>query len=103
MTDSMEELHKEAQRNNHQANSDDNEGGQDGSAASSVEAWFLWLIGHWLDLFQVAQIMEELFHRLVPLSLVTTNGPHYHGSQLRRDLRIHEKDRGRVLRDVLVH
>ena len=47
--------------------------------------------------------MEEIAHRLVTLILVTTNGPHYYGSQCRRELRIREEDRGRILRDMLVH
>ena len=81
MADSMDELHKESQRNNQQANGDDNERGYDRRTARLVEARCLWLVGHWLDLLQIAQIMEEIAHQLVPLSLVTTNGPHHYGSQ----------------------
>src|SRR5207248_4290373 len=62
MGDMMDELHKEAQCSNQQANGDDNEGGRDRSSARLVETWCLWLIGHWFDLFQVAQIMEEIAH-----------------------------------------
>src|SRR5713226_5717930 len=103
MADMMDELHKKAQCNNQQANGDDEEGGHDRSSARLVEAWRLWLIGHRLDLFQVAQIMEEIAHRLVALSLVTTNGPHHYSGQCWRELWIREEDRGRVLRNVLVH
>src|SRR5579864_5736160 len=99
----MDELHKEAQRTNQQENGDDNEGGHDHSSARLVETWCLWLIGRWLDLFQVAQIMEEIPHRLVPLILVTANGPHHYGSQCWRELRIREEDRRRVLRNDLIH
>src|SRR6266566_7459154 len=99
----MDKLHKEAQRDNQQANGDDYEGGRDRGSARPVEAWCFWLIGHRLDLFQVAQIMEELAHRLVTLIPVTTNGLHHYGSQCRRKLRIREEDRGRILRDMLVH
>src|SRR5579859_8055373 len=99
----MGELHKEAKRNNQQANGDDDEDNNDRPAASLVKAWFLWLVGYWLDLFQVAQIMKKVAHRLVALLWVTTYGPHHYGSQCRRELRILEKDRGGVLRDVLVH
>ena len=89
----MNKLHKETQRDNQQANGDDNEGGCDCGSARLVEAWRLWLIRHRLDLFQVAQIMEEIAHRFVTLILVTTNSPHHYGSQCRRELRIHEEDR----------
>src|SRR2546427_11459934 len=91
MAGSMDELHKEAQRNNQQANGDDNEGGYDHRSARLVDTRCIRLVGHWLDLLQIAQIMEEITHQLVPLSLVTTNGPHHHGSQCRRELRIREK------------
>src|SRR6266567_6147804 len=101
MADSMDELRKEAQRGNQQANGDDNEGGHDRGAARLVKARRLWLVGHWLDLFQVAQIMQEIAHRLVAFILVTADGPHHYGSQCRRELRISEEDRGRVLRNVL--
>src|SRR5438128_2639026 len=103
MADSMGELYKEAQCNNSQTNSDDNESGLDDHMTRLVEAWFLWLIGFWLDLFQVAQIMKEIVHRLVPPGLITANGPHHYRSQFRRDLWIREEDRGRVLGDALVH
>jgi len=95
MADSMDELRKEAQRGNQQANGDDNEGGRDRGAAKLVEARRLWLIGYWLDLFQVAQIMQEIAHRFVALILVTADGPHHYGSQCGRELRIREEDRGR--------
>ncbi len=81
MAGSMDELHKESQRNNQQANSDDNERGYDRRTARLVDARCIWLVGHWLDLLQIAQIMEEIAHQLVPLSLVSTNGPHHYGSQ----------------------
>src|SRR5260370_17366308 len=87
MADSMDELGKEAQRGNQQANGDDNEGGRDRGAAKLVEARRLWLIGYWLDLFQVAQIMQEIAHRFLALILVTADGPHPYRSQARRTLR----------------
>src|SRR5437016_2337122 len=62
MAGSMDELHKEAQRNNQQANGDDNEGGYDHRSARLVDARCIRLVGHWLDLLQIAQIMEEITH-----------------------------------------
>ena len=92
MAGKMGKLHQEAQRDNEQANGDDKESSRDRGSARLVETWCLWLIGHWLDLFQVAQIMHEITHRPVTLIPVTTNGPHHYGSQRWRDLRILEED-----------
>jgi hypothetical protein len=57
MASSMDELRKETQRGNQQANGDDNEGSRERGAAKAVEARRLWLIGHRLDLLQVTQVM----------------------------------------------
>src|SRR6266849_3824162 len=94
MADSMDKLRKETQRGNQQANGDDNEGGRNRGTTKAVEARRLWLIGHRLDLFQVAQIMQEIAHRFVALILVTADGPHHYGSQCGREPRIREEDRG---------
>src|SRR5579859_5262707 len=103
MDGSMDKLYKDAQRDKQQAYGDDNEGGRERGSARTVETWCLWLIGNRFDLFQVAQVVEEIPHRLVTLLLVTTNSSHHYSSQCWRELRIHEEDRGWVLRDMLVH
>ena len=92
MAGRMGKLHKEAQRDNEQEDDDNKESGRDRGSASPVETWCLWFIVNRLDLFQVAQIMQEITHRPVTLLLVTTNGPHHYGSQRWRDLRIPEED-----------
>src|SRR2546423_13557628 len=77
----MGKLHKESQRNDQQENGAGKEGGCEPGAARLIEARCLWFIGYRLDLIQVAQILEKIAHRLVTLILITTNCPHYHGSQ----------------------
>ena len=81
MAGSMDELRKEAQRGNQQANGDDNEDGRDGGAAKLVEARCLWLIRHWLDLFQVTQVMQQILHRFIAFVRVTADGTHYDSCQ----------------------
>src|SRR5258708_34560318 len=78
MTGIMDKLHKEAQRDNQQANGDDYEGSRDSGSARPVEAGCFWLIGHRLDLFQVSWFMGDLANRLVSLITCATNAPHTH-------------------------
>ena len=79
----MDKLHQEAQCNNRQADGYYYEDSHDCRSAGLIETWRIWLIGHWLDLFQVEQIMMEIIHRRISLIRITTNGPHHYGSQFR--------------------
>lgn len=60
MANVMGKLYKEAQSNNEETNGDNEKGGCDYGATRAIGAWIFWLIVHWLDLFQVTKIVEEI-------------------------------------------
>src|SRR5450759_194437 len=99
----MRELGEDPKGDNQEADGNNNQGQENSLAIAPTCLRHIWTIVGRYYVIQVTKIMHHVSHRLIPLLWVTTDGTHHHCGQGWRKAWVTLQDRGRVLRNVLVH
>src|SRR5579884_2296646 len=99
----MEELYKEAKYNNEQAKSNCNKQCQDYLLAYLAGTGLVRLIRNGLYLLQIAQIVEHVPHLFIAFFGIAAYRMHHDCRQRGIEIGIAIQNRGRILRNVLVH